>query len=208
MTPIQHYQQLVANNAITHDDEQFQIVQQLDALFAQLLTQQSPLSQLKLKLGLQTPPNGFYLWGGVGTGKTLMIDNFYNCLPIKKKLRMHFHSFMQYVHYELKTHQGKRNPLNWVAKKFAEQCCVLCLDELIVDDITDAMILAELIKALLYHNICLVFTTNLAPDQLYLKGLQRQRFLPAIELIKQHCKVVEITSQIDYRLRHDTHAPN
>ena len=119
MTPIQHYQHLLDQGAIADDAEQYAIVQQLNALHQQLIAQQSTTAKFKLTLKLLSPPKGFYLWGSVGTGKTLMIDNFFNCLPFTKKLRMHFHSFMQYIHYELKTHQGKRNPLAWIAKKFA-----------------------------------------------------------------------------------------
>ncbi|MCP4884021.1 MAG: cell division protein ZapE, partial [Flavobacteriales bacterium] len=138
---------------------------------------------------------------GVGRGKTYMMDVFFHSLPFENKARMHFHRFMQRVHAELRQHEGKKNPLELVADSLASETKVLCFDEFFVSDITDAMILANLLEALFARGITLVATSNIEPENLYRNGLQRARFLPAIGLILQHCQVVNIDSGIDYRLR-------
>ncbi|WP_072824113.1 cell division protein ZapE [Modicisalibacter ilicicola] len=144
---------------------------------------------------------GLYFWGGVGRGKTYLVDTFYEALPFPDKLRIHFHRFMQRVHNELQHYKGEKNPLNLIAAKFANEARVICFDEFFVKDITDAMILANLLEALFARGVVLVTTSNIVPDDLYKEGLQRARFLPAIELIKRHCEVVNVDSGIDYRLR-------
>lgn len=148
------------------------------------------------------PPQGVYLWGGVGRGKTWLMDLFFDSLQDTPKIRAHFHRFMQSIHAELKTQQQQADPLAIVAESLARQADVICLDELYVSDIADAMLLGGLFEHLLARGTSLVFTSNLPPASLYRDGLQRQRFLPAIALLEQHCQVVCVDGPIDYRLRH------
>lgn len=146
------------------------------------------------------PIHGLYLWGGPGRGKTWLMDLFFQSLPGKRKLRLHFHRFMWRIHEELAQLQGYENPLNKIADDFKAQIDVLCFDEFFVSDIADAMILGTLLEALFTRGITLVATSNIFPDDLYLNGLQRQRFLPAITLIKEYCTVMNIDRGVDYRL--------
>jgi cell division protein ZapE len=149
----------------------------------------------------QEPERGVYLWGGVGRGKTMMMDLFCTCLPPERALRMHFHRFMRRVHDSLGRHSGTTNPLFKVADEFAAEADVLCFDEFFVSDIGDAMILGELMTALFARGVSLVATSNVEPKNLYLNGLQRSRFLPAIEQIYQYCDIWEIDQGQDFRLR-------
>ncbi len=144
---------------------------------------------------------GLYLWGGVGRGKTHLIDCFYKMLPGQKKLRLHFHRFMQLVHEELHTLSGTSEPLNTVAKNIAKKANILCLDEMHVNDITDAMLLGRLFKHLFEQGVLLVTTSNIPPKELYKGGLQRARFLPAITLLEQFTTVMEMGGEQDYRSR-------
>lgn len=150
----------------------------------------------------QAPVKGLYFWGGVGRGKTYLVDTFFEALPFKKKVRTHFHRFMKRVHEELKTLDGEKNPLTIIAKRFANEARVICFDEFFVSDITDAMILGTLMEELFKNGVTLVATSNIVPDGLYKDGLQRARFLPAIALIKQNTEIVNVDSGVDYRLRH------
>lgn len=145
--------------------------------------------------------HGLYFWGGVGRGKTYLMDTFFETLPFPEKMRTHFHRFMQRVHNELEHYKGERNPLTLIAAKFAAEARVICFDEFFVKDITDAMILANLLESLFAHGVVLVATSNIVPGELYKDGLQRARFLPAIDLLERHCEVVNVDSGIDYRLR-------
>ncbi len=144
---------------------------------------------------------GLYFWGGVGRGKTYIIDSFYDSLPFKERQRIHFHRFMQMVHAQLRDLNDVEDPLQIVADNIASETEVLCFDEFHVSDITDAMLLGGLLKGLLERGVVLVTTSNEAPDQLYWDGLQRERFLPVIDLIKKYTTVVNVDSGIDYRLR-------
>ncbi len=163
----------------------------------------SLIKKIKLLFGLKSKKRikGLYLWGGVGRGKTYLVDCFYACLPFEKKMRIHFYRFMQGVHKELKSLGNVENPLKIVADRLAEKTQVLCFDEFHVADITDAMLLAGLMEALFEREIVLVATSNQHPDQLYQGGLQRDRFLPAIALLKRFTDVVNVDSGIDYRLQ-------
>lgn len=147
------------------------------------------------------PEVGLYLWGGVGRGKTYLVDAFFDCLPFERKLRVHFHRFMQRVHHELAQLEGEKNPLENVADKLAEEARVICFDEFFVTDIGDAMILAGLLEALFARGVTLVATSNIEPAGLYENGLQRQRFLPAISLLERYTRVVNVDGGTDYRLR-------
>jgi cell division protein ZapE len=142
-----------------------------------------------------------YFWGGVGRGKTYLVDTFFDSLPFEEKMRVHFHRFMHRVHQELKLLAGKSDPLKIIAAKFAQEAKIICFDEFFVSDITDAMILGTLFEELFAHNVVLVATSNIIPDRLYWNGLQRVRFLPAIALINENTEVINVDSGIDYRLR-------
>ena len=144
---------------------------------------------------------GLYLWGGVGRGKTWLMDCFFETLPLENKLREHFHSFMQRIHGSLRQVSASEDPLLLIAENLSEDIQVLCLDEFQVSDITDAMLLGRLLEAMFARGITLVVTSNSAPDELYLGGLQRDRFLPAIASLKKHCRVLEIGGETDFRLR-------
>jgi cell division protein ZapE len=146
------------------------------------------------------------MWGGVGRGKTWLMDMFYQSLPGTRKQRLHFHRFMLRVHEELTALQGETDPLDIVADRFKAETDVLCFDEFFVSDITDAMLLGGLMKALFARGITLVATSNIPPDELYRNGLQRARFLPAIDAIKQHCDIMNVDAGVDYRLRTLTQA--
>lgn len=154
---------------------------------------------------LRPPPRaaerGIYLWGGVGRGKTLLMDAFHASLPFEAKRRRHFHRFMNEVHAQLKTLAHTESPLTVVAGRIADEARVLCLDELQVNDIADAMILARLFSALLDRGVTLVFTSNVPPRGLYRNGLQRRRFMPAIALLEKHTEAIAVDGGIDYRLR-------
>ena len=147
------------------------------------------------------PIQGLYVWGDVGRGKTKIMNAFHEALPFPEKLRIHFHRFMQYVHSELGTLEGQTDPLEVVARRLAEDTRVICFDEFQVTDITDAMLLGRLLRGLFESGVTLVATSNTAPADLYRDGLQRSRFLPAIDLLAEHTRVVHMDGAADYRLR-------
>jgi cell division protein ZapE len=202
MTPLEYYQTQAAKGIIVPDPEQLHALEYLQKLQLGLIVEERRRASLLAFLQKPRTVKGVYLWGGVGIGKTFLMDCFYHTLPFNKKLRMHFHRFMQMVHEKLTAHQGEKDPLDVIAKELARDAVILCFDELFVSDITDAMLLGKLFKNLFDNGVSLVATSNVEPDNLYKSGLQRSRFLPAINLIKKHTDVVNIPSAIDYRLRH------
>ena len=147
-------------------------------------------------------PDGLWLWGRVGSGKTCLVDLFFHSLPLRKKRRLHFHRLMRFVHLELKRLGERREPLDHIAAQLARRYRVLCLDEFFVADIANAMILSELLDGLCRRRTVLVATSNTHPDGLYEGGLQRARFLPAIALLKAHLAVHELSADTDYRALH------
>jgi len=155
----------------------------------------------------QTAPRGMYLWGGVGRGKTLLMDLFFASLRIRRAERCHFYRFMRRVHAELRSIKNRAQPLELVAQRIARHARVICLDEFFVADIADAMILAGLFEGLFRRGVTLIATSNLPPPELYKDGLQRQRFLPAVALIESHVEVLHLDDGIDYRLRQLEQAP-
>lgn len=206
MTPLEKYQQDLTRADFHHDTAQEHAVKQLQRLFDDFIArppQSKPGFWQKItgKTLLAQPLMGLYFWGGVGRGKTYLVDTFFECLPTKRKMRVHFHRFMHRVHDELKQLKGVSDPLEKVADIFKAETDIICFDEFFVSDITDAMILGTLMQALFARGITLVATSNIEPDGLYRNGLQRARFLPAIALIKQNTHVVNVDSGIDYRLR-------
>ena len=144
---------------------------------------------------------GLYLWGGVGRGKSFVMDAFFHCIPLEHKRRLHFHRFMQEVHARLAVLKGRTDPLASVAREIARHVRLLCLDEFHISDITDAMLMRGLLQGLCDHGVALVMTSNRAPDELYRNGLQRIRFLPTIALIKARLEVMHLDGGEDYRLR-------
>lgn len=218
-SPLSRYQRLLAAGEYQADEVQRQAVTQLDHIYQalqQIPAVSAPAGGLRGKLSRllgkssetakQRPVQGLYMWGGVGRGKTWLMDMFFHSLPGDRKLRLHFHRFMLRVHEELTELQGQENPLEIIADGFKAQTDVLCFDEFFVSDITDAMLLATLLQALFARGITLVATSNIPPDDLYRNGLQRARFLPAIDLINEYCDVMNVDAGIDYRLRTLTQA--
>lgn len=203
ISPFKRYQIDINENGFTADDAQLLAINKLDVLFHQLINRQQKSPSLLKSLFRQqsSPIKGLYMWGGVGRGKTYLMDSFFDALPIKKKKRLHFHRFMYWVHHELTSLSGKSNPLVIIADKLAEEASILCFDEFFVSDITDAMILGNLLEEMFSKGISLVTTSNIAPDQLYWNGLQRERFLPAIALVNKHTEILNVDGGIDYRLR-------
>ncbi|MGB0835956.1 MAG: cell division protein ZapE, partial [Psychrobium sp.] len=157
------------------------------------------LDERQKSLACRVPINGLYLYGRVGRGKTMVMDMFFDTLPSNRKLRLHFHHFMAQLHHKLNQLQGQINPLELVADDLAAQFDVICFDEFFVADIADAMLLGGVFSALHQRNIMIVATSNTVPDKLYEGGLARDRFLPAINLIKEHLEVFSLDGELDYR---------
>jgi cell division protein ZapE len=204
------YAQEIAKRGFTADAAQLDAIRQLERLRAQLTEAAAAPLGKRLLRGLTsngTAPKGVYLWGGVGRGKTWLMDLFYASLTLAAKRRTHFYRFMQEVHSDLKRLKGMQSPLDGVADKIAKKSQVICFDELFVSDIADAMILAGLFGALLKRGVALVFTSNVRPKDLYKNGLQRDRFLPTIALLEKHCDVIAVEGGVDYRLRQLTATP-
>lgn len=201
MNPITYYQKQCDTGLISADQQQLAVLQFLQRIHIELMQENQKRNRLLGSLRKPRLVQGLYLWGGVGIGKTFLMDCFYHTLPFPNKLRMHFHSFMQMIHRELRAHQGKKNPLQEIARKLAKSALVICFDEFFVTDIADAMLLARLFKALFSHGVCLVATSNTHPDGLYKNGLQRALFLPAIAMLKEHTHVLHVPTTTDYRLR-------
>ena len=206
-TPTERYRADLLREGFTHDPAQEHVVGLLqglyDRLLARELAQRGGLRNLlaRFRNAPTEPEVGLYLWGGVGRGKTYLVDTFYEALPLTRKLRVHFHRFMQRVHAELTALEGEKNPLEAVADRLADEAVIICFDEFFVTDIADAMILGGLMEALFERGVTLVATSNIIPGKLYENGLQRQRFLPAIALIEKYTKVVNLDAGVDYRLR-------
>ncbi|MBE4388759.1 cell division protein ZapE [Vibrio parahaemolyticus] len=209
MTPLKRYQKDIAEHGFQRDEAQHQAVVALDKLYHDIVEFQSaPIPQLskwqKLmgkKVEMPQPPKGLYFWGGVGRGKTYLMDAFFDALPTDRKMRVHFHRFMYRVHDELKLLGEVENPLSKVADLFKQEADIVCFDEFFVSDITDAMILATLLQEMFKRQMVLVATSNIEPQNLYRNGLQRARFLPAIDMILARCHVLNVDSGVDYRLR-------
>ncbi|MHA6309934.1 cell division protein ZapE [Pantoea sp. USHLN298] len=213
-SPLARYEQALSQGEFKPDDVQREAITRLDALQHALVARQQSaapatsglLGRLSKLIGKEknetlAPLRGLYMWGGVGRGKTWVMDLFFQSIPGERKLRLHFHRFMLRVHEELTQLQGQSDPLLIIADRFKAETDILCFDEFFVSDITDAMLLGTLMEALFERGIALVATSNIPPDDLYRNGLQRARFLPAIEQIKTHCDVMNVDAGIDYRLR-------
>jgi cell division protein ZapE len=196
----QRYQHELAARGYDSDSAQRAALEPLEALRRQLL-QQSSGGFWRRWWSRHPGTHGVYLYGGVGRGKTMLMDLFYDSLPLAWRRRSHFHHFMRDVHERLRHLSARRAPLEAVARELAAQLRVLCLDELYVSDIADAMILGTLFEALLRLRVVLVITSNLAPHELYRDGLQRSRFLPTIALLERELQQCSLDGGLDYRLR-------
>lgn len=209
MTPKEKYENDIKQHGFQRDEAQFNAVEALDLLHHQIIeylnAPRVSLTRWQKLLGQKekapTVPDGLYFWGGVGRGKTYLMDSFFDSLPSERKMRVHFHRFMYRVHDELKALGEVSDPLEVVAEKFKQETDLICFDEFFVSDITDAMILGTLFQELFARGVILVATSNIPPHDLYRNGLQRARFLPAIQLIEKHCTVMNVDSGVDYRLR-------
>lgn len=197
----------IDSGKLSTDHYQKDIILELQILYNNLiLTEPKSTSYFSTLFTWHTNKNttevlnkGLYIWGGVGRGKTFLVNYFFKHLPIERKLRLHFHRFMQLVHEELDDLDGISDPLKIVATGIAKKAKLLYLDEIMVNDITDAMLLGKLFEHLLALDVVLITTSNIPPDELYKEGLQRDRFLPAIALLERYTKVVKIGGEVDYR---------
>jgi cell division protein ZapE len=205
MGPVERYRAELDRPGFLHDPAQERAVAELQRVYEELAAP-APRGRLRRLVSRvagegRGPVAGLYLWGGVGRGKTHLMDLFFESVPFEQKLRTHFHRFMQRVHHELRDCAGEKNPLRLIGARIAREARLLCFDEFFVADITDAMLLAGLLEELFARGVTLVATSNVVPDELYRDGLQRARFLPAIEMIKRHTRVFNVDGGIDHRLR-------
>lgn len=207
-TPSARYARGVSAGTWQDDPAQRATLPAFDRLYAAVAGPPgSWIARLHARIAGPVPLRGLYLWGPVGRGKTMLMDGFVAALPEGVARRVHFHHFMLDVHARLTALGEIRDPLPRVAEAIAAQARIVCLDEFMVTDIGDAMILAGLLEALFARGVALVTTSNTPPAELYRNGLQRARFLPAIDLIERHCQVLELASPHDWRLRALTRAP-
>ncbi|QEL64930.1 ATPase [Oryzomicrobium terrae] len=200
---LDRYEQLLTSKGFTADPAQRTAAERLQQLYTELLefkaTRRTRLRKmLHSRLAV---PRGVYFWGGVGRGKSFLMDCFFESVPYQRKRRIHFHAFMQQVHRELETLKGEADPLEKVAARIASATRLLCFDEFHVSDIADAMILGRLLTGLFSRGVVLVMTSNYPPEKLYPNGLQRANFLPTIALLQEKLDVLEVEAGIDYRLR-------
>jgi cell division protein ZapE len=200
--PLHWYQKQKLTSGFRADAAQEHAAARLQQLFDELIEFKFYRGRPFMKtFGRRSPPRGLYIHGSVGRGKSMLMDAFYSQLPYRRKRRVHFHAFMQTIHRELAGVKHQSDPLVLIAEKLARDVRVLCFDEFHVSDIGDAMILARLLETMFARGIVCVMTSNYRPDALYPNGLQRERFLPAIELIKNNLDVIELDGDADHRLR-------
>jgi cell division protein ZapE len=199
------FREWVRQHAAAHgfdlDASQQAAVEHFERLYEDLMGLVRLEASLIRLLARKRVVRGLYLWGGVGRGKSFLMDSFFNCAPVQRKRRIHFHRFMQEIHREMHRRTGQADPLGAIAREFARDTRLICLDEFHIADITDAMLMKRLLEALFEQGVVMVTTSNFEPDALYLHGLQRNQFLPAIELIKENLDVVNVDAGTDYRLR-------
>jgi cell division protein ZapE len=199
---IEYLEPLLDRRHATLDHAQIAALERLQQLSDELAAfAEARKSTLRRLFAAPDVPRGVYLWGGVGRGKSLLMDSFFATVPIRRKTRVHFHAFMRNVHASLAALKDEPDPLANVALQIARRSRLLCFDEFHVNDIADAMILGRLLSGLFDHGVVLVTTSNYAPDDLWPHGLLRERFLPAIALIKHWLDIVEVDAGVDYRLR-------
>lgn len=200
MDVVEVYQQNLQRRGFLSDSSQWRAVERLQQLHEEWSAYKKRRSSALKRLLVKPPlPKGVYLWGPVGRGKSFLMDAFYLCVPLVRKRRVHFHHFMREIHRELDQLKGTEDPIAAVAERTAKRHRLICFDEFHVSDIADAMILGRFLEQTMERGVEFVMTSNYHPDQLYASGLQRERFLPAIELIKSRLDVVSVDSGVDYR---------
>ena len=202
MSVLRAYEAELKARSYAADPAQLRAVDALERCASEWTAYKSARSNaLKKLINRPDIPRGVYLYGGVGRGKSFLMDCFFNAVPLNRKTRLHFHEFMREVHRELANLQGTVNPLDVLAKQIAKKYRLICFDEFHVADITDAMILHRLLAALFENGVGLVTTSNFRPDDLYPGGMHRERILPAIALLNQNLDVVNVDNGVDYRRR-------
>jgi len=199
--PLAIYESQLTGGGYKADPAQRKAIEELDRIWMELTAHPVSNWWSKIRGKQRTPVPGLYLWGGVGRGKTWLMDMFFDSLPEHDKQRIHFHRFMARIHAALKVRPSTRDPLTEIAREWATQYKVLCFDEFFVSDIADAMLLGGLLQALFAEGVTLIATSNVAPDDLYRDGLQRAKFLPAIEALKKHSLSMHVDGEQDFRLR-------
>ena len=206
-SPLSWYRESAKQAGFIQDPAQEMAIDALDQLWHQLMDFKAKRNRF-LGRSWRSPvsPKGLYFWGGVGRGKSFLMDAFYGCLPYNRKKRVHFHAFMSDIHQRLNHLKNQENPMETLAKQIADEVRVLCFDEFHISHIADAMILGRLLDGLFAHGVVLVMTSNYAPDALYPNGLNRHNFLPTIDLIKQQLTVLNVDGGSDHRMRTLTNA--
>lgn len=198
----QFYQQALDKRGYAADAAQLQAIARLQRCFDEWSAYKGARSsRIKRIINRPSVPRGVYMWGGVGRGKSFLMDSFYSVVPLIRKTRIHFHEFMRDVHRQLDEMKDIADPLDEVAKRVAKKYRLICFDEFHVSDIADAMILYNLLKPLFDHGVSFIMTSNYAPDTLYPDGLHRDRMLRTIELIKERMDVINVDAGYDYRQR-------
>jgi len=196
------YQQSLARRGFVSDAAQWRAVERLQRLYDEWTAYKARRNTAwKRMLVKPELPRGVYLWGGVGRGKSFLMDSFYRCVPLIRKRRVHFHHFMREIHRELNEVKGTEDPIGEIAERTAKRYRLICFDEFHVSDIADAMILGRFLDRVMDRGVVFCMTSNYSPEQLYPNGLQRERFLPTIDLIKGRMDVLEVDAGNDYRRR-------
>lgn len=195
-----NYEAALAARGFHSDPAQLRAVEALERCAREWVAYEAYRSNALKRLFEHPPvPRGVYLWGGVGRGKSFIMDCFFQAVPLQRKTRLHFHEFVREVQHELSELSGTPDPLDALGARMAERHDLICFDEFAISDIADAMILYRLLRALFAHHVGFVTTSNFKPDALYPDGLQRERFLPAIDLLNQSLEVVNVDNGVDYR---------
>jgi cell division protein ZapE len=198
----EYYENMLAERGFQQDAAQRAAIERLQRFYEEWVAYQTQQKSLMRFLRSKPEsPRGVYLWGGVGRGKSFLMDSFYATVPIDRKTRVHFHEFMRSVHRELDEVKGMQDPLDEVARRLAERYQLICFDEFHVSDVADAMILHRLLQGMFGHGVSFVMTSNYEPSLLYPDGLHRDRILPAIALIQARMDVLNVDAGVDYRRR-------
>lgn len=196
------YQQTLIERGYTADPAQLRAVAALQRCQDEWADYKARRANAITRLLVHPPiPRGVYMYGGVGRGKSFLMDCFFQAVPLTRKTRLHFHEFMREVHRELQELKGIADPLDELGKRISRRFRLICFDEFHVADVTDAMILHRLLDALFRNHVSIVTTSNFHPDDLYPDGLHRDRILPAIELLKAHLEIINVDNGMDYRQR-------
>jgi len=200
--PVDLYHRALERRGFKSDSSQLRAVERLQQLYEEWTDYKAKRSNALWRLVVHPPlPRGVYLWGGVGRGKSFLMDSFYRCLPLVRKRRVHFHHFMRDVHRELEELKGREDPLAALAERIAKRYRLICFDEMHVNDIADAMIVGRLLGRIMDLGVVCCMTSNYHPDELYKDGLKRENFLPTIELLKTRLDILHVDGGVDYRQR-------